>query len=59
MAEETGTEEKIPAEYRWNKLISKSGVELKKFYKELLNFLGENATGRIREIYRSASTNID
>ncbi len=59
MAEETGAEEKIPAEYRWNKLISKSGIELKNFYKELLNFLGENATGRIREIYQGASTNID
>ena len=59
MAEETGTEENIPAEYRWNKLISQSGVDLKNFYKDLLNFLGENATGRIREIYQGASTNID
>lgn len=59
MAEETGAEKNIPAEYRWNQLISKSGVELKNFYKKLLNFLGENATGRIREIYQGASTNID
>ena len=59
MAEETGAEKNIPAEYRWQNLISKSGIELKNFYKELLNFLGENATGRIREIYQGASTNID
>ena len=57
MAKET--ENKIPEGYRWNDLTNKSGVELKKFYKDLLNFLGENATGRIREIYQGASTNID
>ena len=36
-----------------------SGIELKKFYKELLNHLGENCTGRVREIYQGAATNID
>ena len=59
MAEETGTEENIPAKYRWKNLIYKSGVELKNFYKQLLNFLGEHGKGRIREIYQGASTNID
>lgn len=59
MAKETGAETQIPENYRWDKLISKSGVELKKFYKELLNHLGENCTGRVREIYQGASTNID
>lgn len=38
---------------------AKSGVELKKFYKELLSELGDNGTGRIREIYQGAATNID
>ena len=38
---------------------AKSGVALKKFYKELLNHLGEKSTGRIREIYQGAATNID
>lgn len=32
---------------------------MKKFYKDLLNDLGENGTGRVREIYQGASTNID
>ncbi len=59
MAKETGAEGQIPEAYRWNNLTCKSGIELKKFYKELLNHLGENCTGRVREIYQGASTNID
>lgn len=59
MAKETGAEKQIPEGYRWNVLKSKSGVELKKFYKELLNHLGENCTGRVREIYQGSATNIE
>lgn len=59
MAKETGAESQIPADYRWDKLTAKSGIELKKFYKELLSHLGENCTGRVREIYQGAGTNID
>lgn len=59
MAKETGTETQIPELYRWDQLIAKSGIELKKFYRELLNYLGENCTGRVRDIYQGASTNID
>lgn len=59
MAEETGTEDKIPEGYRWENLTDKSGIELKKFYKDLLNFLGEHATGRIKEIYQGSATTID
>ena len=59
MAKETGAESQIPADYRWDVLTSKSGIELKKYYKDLLNYLGENCAGRIREIYQGASTNID
>ena len=59
MANETGTEKQIPEKYRWNVLISKSGIELKSYYKDLRDHLGENCTGRIREIYQGASTNID
>ena len=36
MAKETGAESRIPEAYRWDTLNSKSGIELKKFYKELL-----------------------
>lgn len=59
MAKETGAETQIPAAYRWDVLTSKSGIELKKYYKELLDHLGENCTGRVREIYQGAATNID
>lgn len=59
MAKETGAESQIPEAYRWDELTSKSGIELKKFYKELLNHLGENCEGRVREIYQGAATNID
>ena len=59
MAKETGVEVQIPEAYRWDKLTSKSGIELKKFYKELLTHLGEECTGRVREIYQGAATNID
>lgn len=59
MAKETGTESQIPEAYRWDNLTSKSGIELNKFYKELLTHLGEECTGRVREIYQGAATNID
>ena len=59
MAKETGAEDNIPEKYRWDNLINKSGIELKSFYKELLNELGTNCTGRIREIYQGAATNIE
>ncbi|MEI8198735.1 MAG: N-6 DNA methylase [Eubacteriales bacterium] len=59
MSKETGTDGQIPEEYRWDKLVNKQGIELKKFYNELLNHLGENCKGRIREIYSGSRSNID
>lgn len=59
MAKETGSEEQIPEDYRWDKLIKPNGIELKRFYKELLNHLGEKCAGRVREIYAGASSNIE
>ena len=59
MAKETETEGQIPAEYRWDVLRSKSGIELKKYYKTLLDKLGEECTGRVKEIYQGAASNID
>lgn len=59
MAKETKTEDSIPQSYRWDKLVCHSGIELKKFYKELLSYLGENTKGRVREIYQGSSSNID
>lgn len=59
MAKETGAEKNIPAAYRWDALMTHEGADLKKFYKQLLNDLGENSTGRIQEIYAGAVTNIE
>ena len=59
MAKETGTENNILEEYRWDKLVAKEGIELKNFYRKLLLELGTNGTGKIKEIYTNANSNID
>jgi type I restriction enzyme M protein len=59
MAKETGNNKNIPVKYRWDELVKKQGVELRRFYSNLLNHLGQNCTGRIREIYAGAKSNID
>src|SRR5665647_652544 len=59
MAKETSTDGQVPEGYRWDNLIKKQGVDLKKFYNELLTHLGESFTGRIREIYSGARSNIE
>lgn len=59
MAKETGTEEQIPVEYRWDELMKPKGTDLLKFYKKLLTYLGEKSTGRVRQIYAGASTSIE
>lgn len=59
MAKETGAEGGIPEHYRWDVLRGKSGIDLKRYYNDLLEHLGEGTRGRIQEIYAGASTNID
>lgn len=59
MAKETGTEAAIPEACRWDALAAKSGIELKHVYKQVLAELSENGTGRVREIYQGAVSNID
>lgn len=69
MAKETDAEEvqkqdgsvqvNIPQGYRWDDLAAESGIELKKFYKDLLGYLGDKCTGRVRDIYQGSATNID
>ncbi len=59
MAKETLTDGPIPEKYRWDSLVKKQGTELKRFYKELLDHLGDQCTGRIREIYSGSRSNID
>ena len=59
MAKETSAEKNIPEKYRWDVLKTKDGMELKKYYDELLRVLGEECTGRIQEIYSGARSNIE
>ncbi|HAT4183835.1 TPA: N-6 DNA methylase [Clostridium perfringens] len=59
MAKETGAESKLPEGYKWDDLKSKSGIELKNFYKSLLNHLGEESTGIVQQIYQGSATNIE
>lgn len=59
MAKETGAESKLPEGYKWDDLKSKSGIELKTFYKSLLNHLGEETTGIVQQIYQGSATNIE
>lgn len=59
MAKETGSEKNIPEGYRWDVLKTREGMELKRFYDELLRELGENCAGRVQEIYQGARSNIE
>ncbi len=62
MMKEQEAEEVIPADYRWDNLITKEGLELKEFYKQLLLDLGNYAKvndKRLNMIYKDASTHID
>ncbi|MBU3072529.1 class I SAM-dependent DNA methyltransferase [Clostridium estertheticum] len=62
---EDKTEEKIEDNnlqietYSWQTFVKKQGIELKKYYNTILGEFGENCTGRIREIYSGARSNID
>lgn len=52
-------QKKLIAEYSWNKLVSLSGIELKKYYEKILHLFGEHCSGHIRSIYHGARTNIE
>lgn len=68
MSKETGTESKIPADYRWDNLLEKSVLDLQKFYNMLLSVLGgkddENENSKVivpqdvKEIYKGAVSQI-
>ncbi|WP_139921410.1 class I SAM-dependent DNA methyltransferase [Hymenobacter sp. DG01] len=59
MLKETGNEENIPEQYRWDELVSKEGVALKTFYRTLLLHLGTEGKGTVAQIYHNAQTHID
>lgn len=53
------SEKRLVLDYSWDRLLTKSGLELYKYYKDLLRLFGTWCTGRVREIYQGAMTNID
>ena len=55
----TNGEKQVVLDYSWDRLREKSGLELYKYYKDLLRFFGTYCTGRVREIYQGAATNIE
>lgn len=59
MAKETYTEDSIPEDCRWDALRGLRGLDLKNHYKKVLDKLGTETQGRVREIYAGAATNID
>ena len=58
MAEETGQDEQIPERFRWKNLKDKEGIELKKFYDELLTNIASEGSGHVKDIYRDARSTI-
>ncbi len=59
MAKETEHEDKISPEYRWDNLKNKEGIELKRFYNQLLEKLGEQFDPQISAIYSNAKSSIE
>ena len=58
MAKETGREEKLPKEFRWDALKSKTGVEQLDFYRKMLIDLGNAKNALVRGIYAGSGTSI-
>lgn len=56
MAKETGTEEQLPHEYRWDLLVLKSPPERFEYYKLLLLKLGSHSNPLVQQIFANAST---
>lgn len=52
-------DKQVIIDYSWDLLCRKDGLDLFNYYKTLLRVFGDYCTGRVREIYAGASTNID
>lgn len=56
MAKETGTEDQLPDDYRWDDLENKAAPERLEFYKILLIHLGSHGSMLVKEIFANASS---
>ncbi|MBQ9348744.1 MAG: SAM-dependent DNA methyltransferase [Oscillibacter sp.] len=52
-------EKEMVLSYSWNVLRDKNGLDQYEYYKTMLRLFGTYCTGRVREIYQGAATNID
>lgn len=60
MMKETDKEkDTIPADYNWDSLTDRHGLELKTHYQKLLIDLGNESNDILKQIYTNAKTNID
>lgn len=58
MTKETGSEKRIPHEYRWDELTAKDGMKQYAFYRDLINKLGQAADPLVAAIYAGANTSV-
>jgi type I restriction enzyme M protein len=58
MLKEIGNEGPIPEGYRWGDLERRDGVEQLAFYRATLAHLGNEGSGRVKDIFLNASTSI-
>jgi type I restriction enzyme M protein len=56
MAKETGTEEQLPAGYRWDDLRRQEGIDQLALYRSLLVHLGNEGSDRVQAIFHDANT---
>ena len=56
MAKETGTEDQLPKNHRWNDLENLAAPDRLEFYKILLIHLGSNGSKLVQEIFANASS---
>ena len=56
MAEETGTEDQLPPNYRWHDLEDLPAAQQLPHYKQMLRYLGEHGSTVVREIYADANS---
>ncbi|MBR8832119.1 MAG: Type I restriction enzyme EcoKI M protein (plasmid) [Chroococcopsis gigantea SAG 12.99] len=58
MAQETGTDGKLPSGYRWVDLEAHQGLDQLKFYRELLLKLGSDSSPEVQAIFANAQTSL-
>lgn len=56
MAQETGSENKLPNRFRWRNLVNKPPAQQFRFYRQLLHGLGAVTDKRVKEIFAGAKT---